>query len=105
MIVDILLVLIAIVATHYIAKASKAAVQVRRDVTATRALVDTEAEVVREEVAALRIKAKEVLQLSARTVAQSKRVLESTHEQKKNIDLLLGDERIQVILSKTRRET
>lgn len=102
---SVVLIAVACAAVYFAALSQKASAAALLRVVELSDRLQADSERIANEVAIHRVKAKEVLQLTSRTSAQAKRVLEMTHEQKKNIDLLMGDEKVQAALSKARRET
>lgn len=81
------LVLIAAVATYFVARAALALVEARKEVTV------------------LRKHAKEVLRDVQRTQKQAQRILERQYEFARKADALLMDPKVQAALSKGQRES
>lgn len=82
MIVDVLLVLVAVAATVFVARASVAIVQMRRDV------------------AALRKQTKQMLTNAQRTEATAKRILDRAFKYQEKIDVLMLDPKVQHALNR-----
>jgi hypothetical protein len=90
----VLLVIIAVVATVFLARAAVAIVQMR------------------EQVVSLRKQAKEVLTLVSRTNVSAQRILErqykhqdATSELHRQVEIILTEPKVQAVLNKSRRES